>query len=392
MLMKNISIFLSIIAIIGIFGTSEVFGEIQIDEKYYYDLGDSMIINGELIGYDEFLFKENSLQQEPIKIDIYNTQSPEQIFNIAIFPDCANGSYPDCDYIFENSLSLSREVGFTDSIYNVIVSYGSDTTSYEFGIENYAIQALKSINFENVDGDKIEVVLDKDGYKPGDTVDITALTNFGFKSILTVEIGQLDSPVFDPTRYGSTERRLDYNQYDSTFSYQYKLEDMDKRLGHYFVTVFDNLDSTTKYFKVSESGLEIIPDEPTLTFTKQILEYDKILGYDNTLYFSGYMDNTLDTRYDLSQGTFGTAKNNSENKRLLGNNVRLVFDYDSDVGFKKIDPIYINMNELGYFEGTVPITRILPSDQIITVTAETISYSASEWFFILGDPIYIKYY
>lgn len=384
--MQNKSIFLSIFAIIGIFGVSEVFGEIQIDEKYYYDLGDSMIINGELIGYDEFLFKENNVQQEPIKIDIYNVQSPEQIFNISVFPDCVNGFYPDCDYVFENSLSLSREVGFTDSIYNVIISYGSDTTSYEFGIDNHSIQALKSINLDYVDGDQIEIILDKDGYKPGDTVNITAFTNFGFRNILTAEIGQLDGTVYDSTRYGSDVIRLDYNQHEAIFTTQYKINQNDKRLGHYFVTIYDNLDSITKYFKVSESGLEIIPDEPTLTFDNQYLRYG------DTLHYSGYMDYTFDIDYDLTQSTFDNDRNNSENKRLVSNNVLLTLEYESD-DFKIIgNENYINMNQIGYFEGEIEITRNISSDQIITITAETMSQNVSEQFVILGDDIYIKYY
>lgn len=377
-------VILSLLALV-IIGLPSAFAEIELDEQYYYELGDTMVINGKLIDYDNFLFKENGIEFEPIKIDIYNVQSPEQVFNIAIFPDCVNGEYPDCDYTFSNSLSLSREVGFTDSIYHVTISYGNDETSYKFGVDNHTIEALKSMSFENVDGQQISISLDKDGYKLGGTINITAYTNFGFKKVLTASIEQIDSPVFSPTRYGSYDMTLDYNQYDNTFTTSISMGDSDKRLGHYKITVFDNLDSAVKYFKVSESGLEIIPSEPTLTFDNQYVRYE------GTLHYSGYMDNTFDEE-QLRYTVFDDARNNSENKRLIGNNVLLTLDYEG--GDYKIigNLIYVNMNELGYFEGELPITRNIPSDQIITITAETMTQNTFEQFVILRDDIYITYY
>jgi len=240
------------------------------------------------------------------------------------------------------------------------------------------------MNFENKSGDQIEVVLDKDSYKLGDTVNITAYTNFGFKSILTTEVGQLDSPFFDSAGYGSKQVGLDYNQYDSIFTTQYKIDNNEKRLGHYSVTVFDNLDSVTKYFKVSENGLEIIHSEPTLTLENQYVRYGE------TLHYNGYMDYTFDEN-QLRSIMFDNSRNNSENKRLVGNNVLLTIDYESD-DFKIIgNENYVNMNELGYFEGEIKITRNITSDQIITITADTVSQSVSQQFVILGDDEHITY-
>lgn len=259
------------------------------------------------------------------------------------------------------------------------MSYGDDNISYEFGIGIHSVEALKSMNFENSDGQQISISLDKDGYKLGDIVDITAFTNFGSKQVLTLSIEQIDSPVFSPTRYGSYDISLDYNQYDNTFTTSIQIDDSDKRLGHYKITVFDNLDSAVKYFKVSESGLEVIPDEPTFTFESQHVKYGEYLHY------SGYMNNDFDVRYDLSAGSYDSKRVQSDEAMLIGNNIMIEFDFKSD-DYKTIGTnIYTNMNELGYFEGKLLITRNMPNSEIITATVKTSSESVTNQFVILQD-------
>lgn len=53
--------------------TSTAFADIEVNEQYYYDLGEVLIINGQLVGYDAFLFESNGITQESIKIVIHNT-------------------------------------------------------------------------------------------------------------------------------------------------------------------------------------------------------------------------------------------------------------------------------------------------------------------------------
>ncbi len=369
------------LAILGLsISTIESFAEIQVDEKYYYDLGDPMIINGKLIGYDNFLFKSNFQEFEPVKINIYSTQDIDPyIFEIRVFPYCVNGDYPNCDFIFNNSLSLSRDLGFTDAIYNVDIFYGSDKTSYQFGINNHSVEARESMNTKNTNDQQIGISLDKSGYQLGDTVTVTAFTNFGFKQVLTVSVEQIDSPVFDPTRYGSYDISLDYNQYDNTFTTSIPIGDSDKRLGHYKITVFDNLDNAVKYFKVSETGLEIIPDIPTLKFE------NPYVFYGDYLYFSGYFDNGFDVRYDLSAGSYDTKRIQSDDAMLVGNNVQIKLGYDSDDFKTIVNNIYINMNEVGFFTGKILITRNMPYSEIIDVTARTNSQNTISQFVILPD-------
>lgn len=158
---------------ISVVSMDKAFAEIQINEKYYYDFGDVMIVSGKLVGYDNFLFKDNGIEQEPIKIDIYNTMETDpHVFEIRIFPNCVNGFYPNCDYTFNNSLSLSSAVGFVEGIYNLSVSYGNDVISYDFGVGIHSIDTFKAIQNQNITLEIIEkqfvITTDKPKYAFGD--------------------------------------------------------------------------------------------------------------------------------------------------------------------------------------------------------------------------------
>lgn len=158
---------------VSVANLDKAFADIQINEKYYYDFGDTMTISGKLIDYDNFLFKDNGIEQEPIKIDIYNTKEIDPyVFKIRIFPNCVNGFYPNCDYTFDNSLSLSNAVGFVEGIYNLSVSYGDDVVSYDFGLGIHSIDTFNSMKNQKITPEIIEkqfvITTDKSKYSFGD--------------------------------------------------------------------------------------------------------------------------------------------------------------------------------------------------------------------------------
>jgi len=201
----------------------------------------------------------------------------------------------------------------------------------------------------------------------------------------------MDSPIHSSSKYNTDTISLRYENYDpynSIYSTEFEIGNWDKKLGHYKVYAFDQLSDTVKYFKVSETGLEIIPSESYLEIKNQYVKYGE------TLNFSGYADNpyydedgVIDYTYVhilTSQG-YDMSQRAGDDINTMGNRAILVIDYETDE-YKKIgNVITLEMNEIGYFEGQIPITRNMPNEQIITLTLKEINNDTVSEFVILGD-------